>query len=296
MAALVVVVLVIDDAAGGRERGAQRVALGMIIGRLERGQVEEELASVVEHEGAVEGRLDLCHHLGVPCFESIAAPNHEGHLDLVFEVLGIGLVVAVPSLDVAVVIDLVAVVGEIDDDGVALAVEVEDSLEHGVVVERGVLVVGDVVFLIGREPRLVAVDAVGCEMGERRGVTLARAHVLPHEMKDDEVVAGGRHAPVGDEIGHHLSVVGKVLCDGVGVGQSRNFLVIQEIVDGDGIELMWHEIALHVPKIDVEARAVEHRGKRGTVVPILALDHAVTRASLLENISIFIVSTGKCLS
>lgn len=87
---------------------------------------------------AGDGRCDI----GVVLPITIRHPYHERYLILVTATIGRKRRIVQAAVAVRVVEHLLAMVGEVDDDGVALAETIENLAYDTIVVARGVVVVG----------------------------------------------------------------------------------------------------------------------------------------------------------
>ena len=94
--------------------------------------------------------------------------------------------------EIAVVVDLFAVVGEVNSDGVAVDKTCQDRIDDLVVVAGGVVVVRDDLAFLLRQ--ILAANIPGREIRLLLGVAVGIADVLSHQVEDDQfggVVTGG---------------------------------------------------------------------------------------------------------
>lgn len=147
------------------------------------------MREIVRHEGAVEGALYPLHLLRMCGSISRRDVYHEGYVELrVQGTRNIRHEVGATLLQTKV-IHLLAVVGEIKDDGIAVCEHADDAVHHVVVVKRGVQIVSHHATLLVAEPQL-ALHAPRAELGEVSRMALAVSGMLSVEMEDYEVALG----------------------------------------------------------------------------------------------------------
>ena len=96
-----------------------------------------------------------------------------------------------PSTHIPVVIYLLPMVSDIDEHGVTVTKQLDDIADYKVVVECGVVVLSNQLFMFRVYPRLFPPDAVGFEMVELIGIPLVEQDMLPHEMKTSRLFFAG---------------------------------------------------------------------------------------------------------
>ena len=215
--------------------------------------------------------------------ELFGAPNEERHLVHIFQPWVIHLGVVAPH-GVAVIVGLLAMVGEIHHHGILLAEEVDDTFQHIVVVERGVVVVGNELPLPGGEVWSLKGDAVGGKPLKLLHVREAVGgdEVLSHEVEHHKVVLA--HLQVARGKGMHDGVVaGKTAVARFGIRQAHDGVVVEEGVDGEGIERVGTHLALIVPEIDVVAGPLEDGGEIGRILPAFIIGHTVAAEHVLHR-------------
>ena len=180
---------------------------------------------------------------------------------------------------------LFAVVGHIDDDGILVVKAVADSVDDGVVIEHGVVIVAHHLALLGRELRTPFLIVRRIEVGALVGIAVAIGHMLTQEVEDIEVatVLGGRVGYL--VIVREQSVVILVYLGvaGVKLGSTQRGIVQEEaaaeVVDcllGFGQELVGEEG-------DMIPGAAEYLGEEGIVAPLARLSHDVQGEGVLEH-------------
>ena len=158
------------------------------------------------------------------------------------------------SVAVGVIEHLLAVVGEVDDHGVACAAAVEYLSHDTVVVADGVVVVGDDAAFVAASPQprgRIFGDAVGREVTRFGGEAVAVGHVLAHQVEDREPVRIAEAKVLSVEIGEQ-SFVERVF---VGVAMR------EELRGEPGmVEEMAYLLIPHVVVFEREGRlVVEHQ-------------------------------------
>ena len=98
--------------------------------------------------------------------------------------------------------------------------------------------------------------------------------MLPHQVKHHQIVLlRGLHILV--EIIDQLHIVGERGVVARRVRQACDFGIVDEGVDGDGVEPLRHVGALHVPHPHIIAAVLEDGGEIRVVEPVFAIAHAV---------------------
>ena len=107
--------------------------------------------------------------------------------------------------EIAVVVDLFAVVGEVNGDGVAVGETRQDRIDDPVVIAGGVVVVGDDLPLLPCQ--VLAGNIPGCEIRLFLGIAVGIADVLSQQVEDDQFggVSGGGEPVV---VAEQFQVVG----------------------------------------------------------------------------------------
>lgn len=99
------------------------------------------MGKVVRRERPVERPGDLCRYIGAVAAVGVGHPDHKRDFELVFADLGGERQVVRAAEEIAVVVDLFAVVGEVNSDGVAVGKTCQDRIDDLVVVAGSVVVV-----------------------------------------------------------------------------------------------------------------------------------------------------------
>ena len=150
------------------------------------------MGKVVRRERPVERPGDLCRYIGAVAAVGVGHPDHKRDFELVFADLGGERQVVRAAEEIAVVVDLFAVVGEVNSDGVAVGKTCQDRIDDLVVVAGSVVVVRDDLAFLLRQ--ILAANIPGREIRLLLGVAVGIADVLSHQVEDDQfggVVTGG---------------------------------------------------------------------------------------------------------
>ena len=151
------------------------------------------MADIVEHGRTGDGFAQLLYTVWMGSRIFVRAPHHERNHILPTEhltrIAAEGPVVA-PEV-VAVVVDFLTMIGEVDDNGILLAIEADDLLKDVVVIEGGIVVMDYILEHLFCEPGLLAeAETVFIKMVEVFRITVFKAYMLAKEVEEEETVGG----------------------------------------------------------------------------------------------------------
>ena len=245
-------------------------------------QIEYHLREIVRHEGAVNGAFNPLHLLRMSGGIARRDVYHEGDVELGAQgTRNVRLEVGATLLQTKI-IHLLAVVREIEHDGVAVREHADDAVHHVVVVKRGVQIVSHHAALLVAEPQL-ALHAPHAELGEVSRMALAISGMLSVKMEDYEVALGSLN----------VVAVGTISVDELHVILvSARVVMIEEIrTDAGsveeshrGVKLLVHLHASILIAVEhhVISAATEQEGEEWGVAPAAAVADSHGREKLLE--------------
>lgn len=180
------------------------------------------------------------------------------------------------------VIHLLAVVGEIEHDGITVCEHADDAVHHVVVVKSGVQIVSHHATLLVAKPQL-ALHAPRAELSKVCRITLTVSDMLPAKMKDNEVARGRLYVVTVGAISVnelHIILI------------NARIVIIEEIRTDAGsveeshrsVKLLVHLHASILIAIEhhVVSAATEQKGKEWSIAPASAVTHSHGREKLLE--------------
>ena len=219
----------------------------MIITGFQTAEVEQKLTGIVGSERTVRRCRQFFCRLGMGGLVTVGTPYYKGDGMDVFEPLG-GHAGITTANGVFVVIDFLPMVGEIDNDCIAMAPMFNDAVQYMVIVKGSIVILGDLTAFLLREKWLTATDAVGSEHAKlwHMGIAFAGFEMLADKMEYDEV-AGGCGMNSFDEIVNQGEVVRETAAVGLCIGFRQHLGIVEKTVEGKRESCRRVDISLVVP-------------------------------------------------
>ena len=187
---LIVVIFLEDDAWIGLVMRAGDVAVRHVIRAVDASKAQQQVAGVEHYPRTRSSCPELAHELLVVSDVIVAGPHHKWHVVLAMEQIGVRNIDTTSPAVVAIVIGLVAMVGKVEHHGVLVTPQVKDSLQHSIVIEGGVVILGYVSELFLIQVGVFSLDGVGCKLVIPffLGISAHGMHMLPHQVEDVEII------------------------------------------------------------------------------------------------------------
>lgn len=189
----------------------QNVELLSIIRCSDSAQSEQSVGYVVDGERLVGGCPQSSDDVWMPLLIGVGAPNHERDVELIFQQIAAhGLQLSAQRR--SIVVDFLSVIRIIDQHAVLVFVVSDDFRHNIVVVERGIVVMGNFRLHLFGDVVIVVAYVFGLKFGKlsRVGISLVGIDVLSEQVEHHQVATLG--SPwFREEVGHQLSVVGEGL-------------------------------------------------------------------------------------
>lgn len=161
---------------------SKRSPIRLRAGSYHRHRIPARSSNRWERSSAENGRSSApatwCRYIGAVAAVGVGHPDHKRDFELVFADLGGERQVVRAAEEIAVVVDLFAVVGEVNSDGVAVGKTCQDRIDDLVVVAGSVVVVRDDLAFLLRQ--ILAANIPGREIRLLLGVAVGIADVLSH--------------------------------------------------------------------------------------------------------------------
>lgn len=104
--------------------------------------VEDDMRQIVGHEGTALGCAQTCYHVGMNGCIRGGKIDEKRHIKLLtLCARHIGSQVGTPQL-MTIIVDLLTMVGKVEDNGITLFEEPYNVVDHEVVVARGIEIIG----------------------------------------------------------------------------------------------------------------------------------------------------------
>lgn len=261
------------------------VVLGAVVGRADAGKTHEQVRQVVDRKRPVTRFSHLEYHVGVAATELVGEEDDHRHLKFVVRHLGRdGCVVRTSEAHLSAVVDVLAVIRKVDENGV-LALELfVDGRDDRVVVIAGVVVVDErlqialaevLALVIGRVERLLL-------LFERRTVFVG--HVLAVEVHDDEFAVSmlERLEFLADEDAVRLEMQRAAMVETHGVHVRA---VEEEGTVDVAVRLLLVGVELIAEEVHLITRQLKEGREEHTVRPVAFLVGAVGRHDVLEDVA-----------
>ena len=143
------------------------------------------MGEIGSNDGFVLRLLDALGDIGICCLELGRGPYHERHSHLIIDGRPLGGVAVAHKI--INLINLFAVVREIDDNAILVLVFLDDTVDDKVVIERGVVIVGnDLTFFLVQDIAVI----VGREVLVFLRITDIVIEMLSHQVYDNQLGIG----------------------------------------------------------------------------------------------------------
>ena len=257
-----------------------------IVLRVDASQIEQHVRQRIGHHWAVSGCTNLTEQFWPGRNVFLRTPHPERHLILVEGQWIVDIVAMVATDDKAAgLVNLLAVIRHIDDNGILLLEATDDLIDDGVVIERCVVIPYQL-FLVMRQHLRAMLLVVGSrEMSLLLRIARVVVHVLAKQMEDDErpitnLSRGGFLIPIPEQT-VVPRVYGRIAITEHGIGELR---VVQEETAGEVKDrLLCFRQELVGEEGHVVACLLEHFGKERIVAPRTLVANNIERQHVLED-------------